>query len=86
MNCYISHLAMVSESCLEITGAASAGLPGRTREEQIGGIWNSTAEITSPEIYKNYIDKTRQHVVITIENLNMLNLWIPHLENPHLES
>lgn len=35
---------MVSESCFDTTGAVSAGLPGLTIGEQIGGMWNSIAE------------------------------------------
>jgi len=38
-----THLKIVSDKRFEITGAASAGLPGRTVGEQIGGIWNSIA-------------------------------------------
>lgn len=36
-------LKMVSANCFDITGAASAGLPGLTRGEHIGGMWNSIA-------------------------------------------
>jgi hypothetical protein len=35
---------MVSDNCFDITGAASAGLPGLTIGEQIGGMWKSIAE------------------------------------------
>jgi hypothetical protein len=34
----------VSDNCLDTTGAASAGLPGLTIGEQIGGMWKSIAE------------------------------------------
>lgn len=37
---------MVSDNCVDTTGAASAGLPGLTSGEQIGGMWKSIAEIT----------------------------------------
>lgn len=33
----------MSDNCFEITGAASAGLPGLTIGEQIGGMWKSIA-------------------------------------------
>lgn len=36
-------LKIVSDNCFEITGAASAGLPGLTIGEQIGGMWKSIA-------------------------------------------
>lgn len=39
-------LEIMSDSCLDRTGAASAGLPGLTIGEQIGGMWNSMAEMT----------------------------------------
>lgn len=35
---------IVSDNCLDTTGAASAGLPGLTIGEQIGGMWNSMAD------------------------------------------
>lgn len=38
------HLEIISDKRLEITGASSAGLPGRTVGEHIGGMWNSTAK------------------------------------------
>lgn len=38
------HLEKISDKRLEITGASSAGLPGRTVGEHIGGMWNSTAK------------------------------------------
>lgn len=41
----LSCLDMVSDSCFERTGATSAGLPGLTVGEQIGGMWKSMAEI-----------------------------------------
>lgn len=41
----LSCLDMVSDSCFERTGATSAGLPGLTVGEQIGGMWKSIAEI-----------------------------------------
>uniref|UniRef100_A0A2P2JZT8 3' exoribonuclease domain 1-containing family protein n=1 Tax=Rhizophora mucronata TaxID=61149 RepID=A0A2P2JZT8_RHIMU len=34
---------MVSDNCFDRTGAASAGLPGLTIGEQIGGMWKSIA-------------------------------------------
>ena len=34
----------MSDNCLDTTGAASAGLPGLTIGEQIGGMWKSIAE------------------------------------------
>lgn len=34
---------MVSDNCFDITGAISAGLPGRISGEQIGGMWKSMA-------------------------------------------
>jgi hypothetical protein len=34
----------VSDNCFDTTGAASAGLPGLTIGEQIGGMWKSIAE------------------------------------------
>lgn len=37
---------MVSDNCFDTTGDASAGLPGLTIGEQIGGMWKSIAEIT----------------------------------------
>jgi len=37
---------MVSDNCFDTTGDASAGLPGLTIGEQIGGMKKSTAEIT----------------------------------------
>lgn len=39
-------LEMVSDNCFDTTGDASAGLPGLTIGEQIGGMKKSTAEIT----------------------------------------
>ena len=37
----ITYLKIVSDSCFDTTGAASAGLPGLTIGEQIGGMWKS---------------------------------------------
>lgn len=39
----MSCLKIVSDNCIDITGATSAGLPGRTSGEQIGGMWKSMA-------------------------------------------
>lgn len=36
---------MVSDNCFDTTGEASAGLPGLTMGEQMGGMWKSIAEI-----------------------------------------
>lgn len=38
------YLVITSDSCLDITGANSAGLPGLTIGEQIGGMWKSIAK------------------------------------------
>jgi hypothetical protein len=37
------YLMRMSSRFLEMTGATSAGRPGLTSGEQIGGMWNSTA-------------------------------------------
>lgn len=37
------YLSITSDNCFETTGATSAGLPGLTIGEQIGGMWNSIA-------------------------------------------
>lgn len=39
-----TYLKIVSDNCFDTTGAASAGLPGLTIGEQIGGMWKSIAE------------------------------------------
>jgi len=36
-------LEIVSDNCFDTTGAISAGLPGLTIGEQIGGMWKSIA-------------------------------------------
>jgi hypothetical protein len=41
-----NNLMRTSSRALEMTGAASAGRPGRTSGEQMGGMWNSTAAQT----------------------------------------
>lgn len=50
---------MVSDNCFDITGATSAGLPGRISGEQIGGIWNSMA--AKNRYQYTYIIRTKEH-------------------------
>lgn len=46
---------MVSDNCFDTTGDASAGLPGLTIGEQIGGMWKSIAEITNINMLVNFM-------------------------------
>jgi len=45
----------VSDNCFDTTGAISAGLPGLTIGEQIGGMWKSIAEMTKIYILTSHI-------------------------------
>lgn len=56
---------IVSDNCLDTTGAASAGLPGLTIGEQIGGMWKSMAGTKGYNIrYK------RDNVIRTMKQKN----------------
>lgn len=46
-----TYLKIVSDNCFDTTGAASAGLPGLTIGEQIGGMWKSMAGKTEIHIF-----------------------------------
>ena len=45
----------MSDNCFDTTGAISAGLPGLTIGEQIGGMWKSIAEMTKIYIFSSHI-------------------------------
>jgi len=55
-------LDMVSDNCFDITGAASAGLPGLTIGEQIGGMWKSIAEKNKIHVLSSYKSKQEKKV------------------------
>lgn len=50
-----TYLKIVSDNCFDTTGAASAGLPGLTIGEQIGGMWKSMAGKTEIHIFTSLI-------------------------------
>ena len=72
-------LKIVSDNCFDTTGAASAGLPGLTTGEQIGGKWKSIAEIEK----KKYYNKMRKRREREREmGKHAANLYNPHLVFP----
>lgn len=57
---------MVSDNCFDTTGAVSAGRPGLTIGEQIGGMWKSIAEKIEINM-SNFHPKRGQAKIINTE-------------------
>lgn len=61
----------MSDNCFDTTGAASAGLPGLTVGEQIGGMWKSIAENRKIRSVDSQLNKREQDHIVERSNSNL---------------